>query len=695
MIPLLCLRNCAARFFLALGLITTALAGDLRLVTPPNGATIPDNMPSLSWKTTAADHIEVWIDGRRVAVVRGDATRLVPFPLSFGKHEWKIVAVSGTERRESAAATFTVADAPLEELPESALLLRHHWAVESSEIVGTNGAMLSSSGVDTARWAKTSLPATVLTALVRNGVYPNPYIGLNNTLIPDANDAFNRKHDLLRFSHLPGKNPWKNPYWYRTTFAAPRSFDGKRVWLTFNEINYRAEVWLNGQRLAGPDQVVGMERTFRFDVTSCVRVGAENILAVAIFPVDDPGEPAPPPVTPLADPGRNMGADINIAANYTKTDTIGWDWQPEVKDRDMGITEDVWLTPTDDLEIADVYVGAELPGPALDRADLFLAVELANHSTALQEGTLTATFTDAAGATFSVKEKFSLAPNSGTEMELTARTHAKLALAQPKLWWPVGMGAPHLYTVRVEAQTKTKLKAARETHFGIRKIETDINPVTQSRQFRINDRPLFLQGGNWVMDMMLNATASRYANEIALTKHARLNFLRVWGPTGAPPKSFYDAADRAGILLQQDFLNDWWGTEHNSPGSQPPLDVMEAATIAIIKKYRNHPSLFLWCGGNEGVNPRADLIRDRLLPQYDRFSARHYLTASDGDGLKGGGPYHNLAPDKYFGHPKLSGFNSEIGPSGVPEWERFGGQPNNTNDRNVKKILMGRRPVRR
>jgi len=85
-----------------------------------------------------------------------------------------------------------------------------------------------------------------------------------------------------------------------------------------------------------------------------------------------------------------------------------------------------------------------------------------------------------------------------------------------------------------------------------------------------------------------------------------------------------------------------------------------------VKKYRNHPSLIIWCGGNEGPNPREDLIVNSILAKYDARGNRHYLTQSDGDGLHGGGPYHTLEPKDYFTHPKLSGFSSEIGPSGIP-----------------------------
>jgi Exo-beta-D-glucosaminidase Ig-fold domain/Glycosyl hydrolases family 2/Beta-galactosidase jelly roll domain len=649
--------------------VLSANAGELKLTLPQDGGSIANNMPSLGWAATGSDQTEVWIDGAKVATLPGTATRLVPFPLSFGAHRWKIVAITGSSRQESPESHFTVDDAPLGPLPENALLLRQNWWVQSSEVAGTNDATLSSSGVDVSGWAATSVPATVLTALVRNGVYPNPYVALNNTRIPDADDSFNQKNDLLKFSHLPGKNPWKNPYWYRTTFTVPATYADKRVWLTFNEINYRAEVWLNGKPVADPSEMVGMERTFRFDVTSLLHNQGENCLAVAIYPLDEPGEPAPVPVTPLADPGRNMGADAKISVNYTKWDTIGWDWQPEVRDRDMGITEDVFLSAGDDLEVSDLYAGSDLTLPDLSHADINLAFDLLSHSSVPQNGTVRATMFDGDKTVFTVQESFAVAPGQSGHFELTPANHPELLIRKPKLWWPAGLGEQHLYTLKVEARTQSDQTVQQTIHFGIRKVETGLSESSHTRYFRINGRQVFLQGGNWVIDMMLNWNASRYQDEMALARQANLNFLRIWGPTGVPPEALFDAADREGILLQQDFLNDWWGTEHNAPSNAPPTDLVEKATTAIIKKCRNHPSLILWCGGNEGPNPNEDLIKNRLLPELDPWGSRFYLPGSNREGVQGGGPYDNLSPEKYFNNRKLTGFNSEVGPSGVPEWE--------------------------
>jgi beta-galactosidase/beta-glucuronidase len=639
------------------------------LMVPVEGSVISTNTPTLAWSQVPADEYEIWINGFRTGVVPGRLNQFVPFPLSFGENRWQVVAVLGQERAASSEGSFIVDDAPLAPLPERSLLLRHGWSVQSSAIVGRDGAALSSPGQDTAGWSHTSLPATVLTALVRNGIYPNPYVGLNNTLIPDANDAFNEQHQLLRYSHLPGRNPWSDPYWYRTTFQVPETLQGSRLWLTFNEINYRAEVWLNGYRVATSIEMVGMDRQFRFDVTELIRRDQTNTLAVAIHPLDDPGEPAPPSTRPLADPGRNMGADANISRNYTKWDTVGWDWQPEIKDRDMGITEEVYLSATDDVELQDVYVTSHLPLPDTTVAELAVSVDLVNHATAPVTVRLRAGITSDQHEVAQWEEELTLPAGSRQRRSWTSREIAALRVDQPRLWWPAELGEPHLHSLQLELSTVEGARASLVSPFGIRTFSTRISPATQSRIFSVNGRDLYGRGGNWVADMMLNGTASSYEEQVELARRSHLNHLRVWGPTGAPPSAFFAAADRQGLLIWQDFLHDFWGTDNNQPGFAPDPELCRAATTAVIKRYRNHASLFLWCGGNEGPNPQEAMITGELLPQLDPGGSRHYLDSSLSDGLHGGGPYHTLVPQSYFGHPKLTGFNSEIGPSGVPVWE--------------------------
>ncbi len=638
---------------------------EIRLVTPSENRVLNNNMPTFSWKATGHfTSFEIWIDNRLMDTVAGNLNLYIPFPLSYGKHCWKVVGKAGKVKVSSPVNQFSIEDRPLGAMPENYLLLRENWRVIAASQVAADGSRLSSGPDSTSGWVNTSVPATVLTALVRNGIYPNPYVGLNNMLIPDCNDDFNQQYQLLKYSHIPGKNPWKTPYWFCTMFDLNEAQLQKYTWLNFGEINYKASVWLNGQCIADTSQMIGMEQLFRFNISSIARPGT-NYLAVCIYPVNHPGKPDPEPIEPFGDPGTNM-ADGIISKDYTKWDMLGWDWQPPVRDRNMGLVEDVFVEFTNAVEFDNLYITSRLNLPDTTQANLTISADLINHDATDFKGTVTATITGDNKPIIFQKE-VQIKGNQKLILQFDEKNEALLQIKNPRLWWPLGYGQPNLYHLSIELKNGTRSITKTGSDFGIRQVETYIGDA--ERVYKINGRAVYCKGGNWVIDMMLNWTAQRYADEINLTKNSNLNILRIWGPTGAPPESFYQAADEQGIMLWQDFLNDYWGTFKNTPGFIPDEKLFERATRAIVKKYRNHPSLVIWCGGNEGPNPREKLITGSILPQLDGRDTKHYLRISNGDGLHGGGPYHTMEPDDYFTASQLKGFSSEIGPSGMPVYE--------------------------
>ena len=172
-----------------------------------------------------------------------------------------------------------------------AQVLIDDWQLQSSYLLDATGDAVSSLSFDARGWHPTRVPATVLSALVKDRTYPDPRCALDTYRIPDASDEFNEQHDLTQFSHLPGKrNPWRDPWWYRTEFQMPSLAPDRHVWLTLNCLNYRAEVWVNGAKIADREQLVGMFQRFRLDITGHVTPG-RNILAILVYPVDHPGVP--------------------------------------------------------------------------------------------------------------------------------------------------------------------------------------------------------------------------------------------------------------------------------------------------------------------------------------------------------------------------------------------------------------------
>ena len=124
-------------------------------------------------------------------------------------------------------------------------------------------------------WLPAIVPGTVLNSLVFNGVYPEPYYGLNNKL----------SSNLIPDLHRAGRDFYT--YWFRTEFDLNKAeHEGKRTWLQLDGINYRAEIWLNGVLVGN---IAGMFKKEVIDVTDYITFDTANVLAVKTYPVDNPG----------------------------------------------------------------------------------------------------------------------------------------------------------------------------------------------------------------------------------------------------------------------------------------------------------------------------------------------------------------------------------------------------------------------
>jgi len=157
------------------------------------------------------------------------------------------------------------------------LSLNKGWFIKSTTQVKDEGAIVSSEKFKQEKWYSTDVPSTVLSALVKNKVYPDPRVGMNMYLIPDVSDEFNAKHDFAKYSYLENKiNPWKDPYWFRKEFSLPADYKGKEIWLNFDGINYRADVWLNGNKIASQNEMVGMFRRFKYNITAAAKIGSNG-----------------------------------------------------------------------------------------------------------------------------------------------------------------------------------------------------------------------------------------------------------------------------------------------------------------------------------------------------------------------------------------------------------------------------------
>ena len=543
-------------------------------------------------------------------------------------------------------------------------------------------------------WFPVKIPSTVLSALVSNGIYPDPYSGMNNMLIPDASDSFNVRYNLAKYSYLPGEaNPWKQPYWYRTNFRVPAADEGKHFELIFKGINYRAAVWLNGEQIADSSEIAGMFGEFYLDVSTQIRAGKENGLAVKIYPLDYPGLPAQEQLEALGDFYANGGPTGDIGKNVTMLCSVGWDWIPPVRDRNMGIWQPVLLRSTGPVTIDHPHIITALPQlPDTSLAEITVDVPLTNHSLNVMEGTLTIRIEpeNFKGEGISIAKRVRIKPGITLVSGFNIDNTKELKIRNPHLWWPVGYGNQDLYTMQITFSDEKGISDRNQTDFGIRTVNTRTVEIRESlrRDFYVNGRRIFLLGGAWVPDMMLNRDSARYDHELQLCRNANLNLLRIWGGGITPPDVFFDLADKYGMLVWSDFwvTGDTQGEFRGDPGWPLEGTVFTSNVVSTILRLRNHPSLLVWTGGNEGHARKElyDAMRDNLA---SLDGTRPFISCSSGyahlpegwkrswpddqaPGVYSSGPYSWQDPLKYYelsNHAKDWVFKDETGiPSQPP-----------------------------
>src|SRR6201996_5269322 len=328
--------------------------------------------------------------------------------------------------------------------------------LQSSALIGNPGEELSTLHYRSkAYWFPVKVPSTVLTGLVTNHIYPDPYQGLNNMLIPDASEQFNKDYKLEQYSFLPNDpNPWKKPYWYRTKFTVPQA-DKERVFqLIFKGINYRAAVWLNGKQIADSTQMAGMFAEYNLDVTKHIKAGATNVLAVKIYPLDFPCLPAQEQLKALGPFFDNGGPTGDIGKNVTMLSSVGWDWMPPVRDRNIGLWQPVFLRTTGAVTIGRPQLKTDLPNlPDTGIAKLSLSLTLTNHLQSEEKGGLSVrispeNFKGAFPLRFT--KNVSIAAGASALVNMDAATVKQLIISKPHLWWPNNYGKANLYRIRLQ-----------------------------------------------------------------------------------------------------------------------------------------------------------------------------------------------------------------------------------------------------
>jgi len=519
------------------------------------------------------------------------------------------------------------------------LALSDGWSLQSSSKVEQPGGVLSKSGFLARNWYPVSVPTTVVAALVKHKVLPDPLFGMNLRQMPGVTYPIGANFSNLA---MDPDSPYAASWWYRKAFTLPAGDKGQTLWLNFRGINYRANIWLNGRQIAKSDDVAGAWRTYEFNVTDAAKRGAENVLAVQVYP-----------------PTEN-----DLAITFV-------DWNPAPPDKNMGLWREVYLTTSGPVAVRHPAVASRVD--ASGNAQLTVTALVKNATGQPVKGTLKGTIEQ-----FQFSQDVELAPGESKDVIFEPDKFEPLNFTHPRLWWPAQMGKPDLYSLSLEFDVNGKLSDRTETRFGIREVTSALN-ADQRRVFAVNGKKILIRGGGWAPDLMLRENPQRMADEFRYVRDMGLNTIRLEGKLEID--DFFDRADREGILVMAGWCCcDHW--EHWGKWKPQDFDIAKASLTDQIYRLRNHASVVMWLNGSDNPPPPdveqmyLDVEKQLRFPNPTVSSATGKPTSVTGDsGVKMTGPYEYVAP-AYWTQDKMNsgnhcnpggcggayGFNTETSP---------------------------------
>jgi exo-1,4-beta-D-glucosaminidase len=507
--------------------------------------------------------------------------------------------------------------------------LHKNWQIQSSCEVKASGEQISSTGFNAAGWHKADIPATVVGALVTDKTYPDPDYGMNLDSFPGMSHS---NKQLFANQDMPEGSPFACSWWYRTEFHLPPG-EEKNVWLNFLGINYRANIWVNGQRIADTNDVAGTYRAYEFNVTKFLKPGKINALALEIFA-----------------PGKY---DLGIT----------WvDWNPTPPDKDMGIWKEVFLTSSGPVALRNPFVASKLDAD-YKSAQLTISAEVRNVSKDAIKGVLHAELEGIA-----LQQPVELPGGKSKIVNFSPEQFPKLKLAHAKLWWPYQMGTSNLNSARLRFEIGKQVSDTATVTFGIREVTSELTDKGY-RLFKINGRKVLIRGAAWAPDLLFRWSSAKLDADLAYVRDMHLNTIRLEGRLDRD--EFFEKTDKLGILVMPGWTCcDAWERWKNWNGDQN--HVAAASLRDQITRLRNHPSVFVFLNGSDNPPPPdveqvyLGIEKELEWPNPIVSSASEQKTTVTGvSGVKMPGPYEYVPPDYWLEDTQAGGaygYNTETSP---------------------------------
>ncbi len=434
-------------------------------------------------------------------------------------------------------------------------------------------------------WLDAHVPGCVHTDLMATGRIPDPFYGLNSLEV-----QWVEAQDWL-YSH---------------SFNAPATMlRAERVELVCEGLDTYAAVFLNGERVGRADNMFCL---WRWDVTRLLKKGRNRLLVLFQSPSRVGREL-------MEKRGRSCGSGDETARVYVRRMQCAAGWSSRPRLNTCGIWRSIYLHVYDAARIADVAAPVDWTDPRRPVIKLEVEVE------ALRAGDAALT-AELEGQGSVQRAEFGGRVRKGSNV-----LKLDVPVENPKLWWPAGQGPQNLYDLKITGSVDEGPLEGKALKIGLRRLELRREKDEEGESFVIciNGRPVFCKGANWLPADLFPSRLRRgdYDRLIRMAAGAGMNMLRVWGGGIYEADEFYEACDRLGVMVWQDFMF----TSASYPDNLKWfMDSVGREAEQNVRRLRNHPSLVLWCGGSEN-HPPACVRAPRLQEQPGRKIYHELLRA--------------------------------------------------------------------
>ncbi|KAJ8076373.1 hypothetical protein PM082_000794 [Marasmius tenuissimus] len=507
------------------------------------------------------------------------------------------------------------------------------WHIQSSTKAGSNIAQLSQASYDASSWHSIGSHGTLMAGLLKSGMYNDEDLFFSDNL---------KQVDASQFAV---------PWFYRHTFTLRSRHATSHYHLNTHGITSRADIYLNGQLVAGNQTQAGAYAGQKYTITPFVKEG-DNVLLIRVYPTD-----------------------------YNRDLALGFvDWNPYPPDNGTGIWRDVQVSQTGPVAISAPRIMTNFEKPGVSSVEVTVKVDVQNVANGTVNGIVQGSIRGPKGSTVGGLYKgFELGGQKTTRLEF------KATIQSPQIWWPKQWGDQPLYSVQLTVDASgQKSDVSEERKFGIRSVRSQLNPFNETT-FYVNGQPFQVVGAGYTSDMFLRFSLSRLRTQFEYVQDMHHNTVRLEGKQEHP--ALFALADKLGLMVLPGWecCDKWEGWSYNDEGSgvvwtDPDYEIAKKSMTHEARMMQNHPSILGFLVGSDfwpddrATSIYVDALKaaDWQAPIISSASKRGFPQLLGPGGMKMEGPYDWVPPNYWYTDDgkvgSAGGFGSELGSGvGTPE----------------------------